>query len=90
MRLSRRAAIKRGALALLGVAAFDGFHAKASPAPMSNGLASLGALRGMKVGIQCGSGRFVQPVLGPFLQANFNMFTAPLKWTSLRPAGGQV
>ncbi len=40
----------------------------------------------MKVGIQCGTGRFAQPVLGPFLQANFNLVTAPLKWTSLRPA----
>jgi endo-1,4-beta-xylanase len=40
----------------------------------------------MKVGIQCGSGRFYQPVLGPFLRANFNLVTAPLKWTSLRPS----
>jgi len=86
MRLSRRAAIKRGALALIGVALSDGLNAGASPAPVVEGLASLCAPLGMKIGIQCGSGRFAQPVLGQFLRANFNMFTAPLKWTGLRPA----
>ena len=86
MLYSRRQAIRSGALALLGAALFDDLGAEASSPLAANGLATLGAARGMKVGIQCGSGRFAQPVLGPFLQANFNMFTAPLKWTSVRPA----
>jgi len=86
MLYSRRQAIKSGAWALLGAALFDGPAAEASSPLAVNGLATLGAVRGMKVGIQCGSGRFAQPVLGPFLRANFNMFTAPLKWTSVHPA----
>jgi endo-1,4-beta-xylanase len=45
----------------------------------------LGAAHGMKVGIQHSVGRFTQPVLGPFLEANFNMITPPLKWAHLRP-----
>jgi endo-1,4-beta-xylanase len=89
MRLNRRHAIEMGALALIGAAMIDGLHAEASQAPADHGLASLGAARGMKVGIQCGTGRFAQPVLGPFLQANFNMVTPPLKWASLRPTPDQ-
>jgi endo-1,4-beta-xylanase len=86
MLYSRRHAIKSGALALLGAALLDGQGAEASSPLAADGLATLGAARGMRVGIQCGSGRFVQPVLGPFLRANFNVFTAPLKWTSVHPA----
>jgi endo-1,4-beta-xylanase len=84
--LSRRRAIKTGALAAIGASMFGGLGSEAWAEPTGFGLAALGAARGMKVGIQCGSGRFAQPVLGPFLKANFNLVTAPLKWTSLRPA----
>jgi len=55
----------------------------------STGLASLGAARGMKVGIQSSAGRFSQWVLGEFLRDNFNMITPPLKWTSIRPKPDQ-
>jgi endo-1,4-beta-xylanase len=75
-----------GILALLGMAARNGIHAMAWSQPAPMGLASLGAACGMKVGIQSSTGRFTQSVLGPFLQANFNMITPPLKWTNLRPA----
>jgi endo-1,4-beta-xylanase len=93
MHISRRNAIGMAVLAAIGSAAFEGYGASATAAtipatqaPNAEGLAALGAACGMKVGIQCGSGRFAQPVLGPFLRSNFNLFTAPLKWTSLRPA----
>jgi endo-1,4-beta-xylanase len=85
MRSTRRHAIKSGASVLLGAAVSD-VASLAWCEPSRQGLAAIGAARGMKVGIQCGSGRFAQPVLGPFLQANFNLVTSPLKWTSLRPS----
>jgi endo-1,4-beta-xylanase len=85
MHLSRRSAIRLAALATLS-AASDGLALVGSKGSTATpGLAQLGAGRGMKVGIQCGTGRFAEPVLGPFLRANFNMVTPPLKWTSLRP-----
>ena len=85
MLLSRRSAIRLAAFATLASAS-EGFALSDSRATQAKpGLAQLGAARGMKVGIQCGTGRFAEPVLGPFLRANFNMVTPPLKWTSLRP-----
>ena len=83
MRLDRRSATKTGILALCAAVARNSL-AWSQPAP--TGLAALGAPRGMNVGIQCSTGRFTQPVIGPFLQANFNMVTPPLKWVHLRPA----
>ncbi len=86
MYLDRRRVTKAGILALLGAATCDGIHSEAWSQLAPMGLASLGAACGMKVGIQCSTGRFTQAVLKSFLQANFNMVTPPLKWTSLRPA----
>jgi endo-1,4-beta-xylanase len=85
MCLDRRNVTKAGILALLGVAARNGIHSVAWAQPTPTGLASLGARCGMKVGIQSSTGRFTQSVLGPFLQANFNMITPPLKWANLLP-----
>jgi endo-1,4-beta-xylanase len=85
MQLDRRSVTKAGILALLGAATCDGISTKAWSQRSTKGLASLGAAYDMKVGIQCSVGRFTQPVLGPFLQANFNMITPPLKWEHLRP-----
>jgi endo-1,4-beta-xylanase len=85
MRLDRRSVTKAGILALLGVTARDRIYSEAWAQSIPTSLASLGARSGMKVGIQSSTGRFTQSVLGPFLQANFNMITPPLKWTNLRP-----
>ena len=84
MQWNRRQAIKAGVMAGFAAAFADAPYALGgTPAA---GLAQLGDPHGMKVGIQCGTGRFAQPVLGPFLRSNFNMVTPPLKWTSLRPS----
>jgi endo-1,4-beta-xylanase len=81
MRLTRRDAIKTGATVLFT----ECTRRQTWGQQTKKGLAAVAAAYGMKVGIQCGSGRFSQPVLGEFLQDNFNLVTAPLKWTSLRP-----
>src|SRR5438105_1255446 len=86
---SRRRAIQSATLALLGAAVPEPLRSSAQIGAGEKGLAALAEPHGMKVGIQCGSGRFSEPILGPFLRANFDLFTAPLKWTSLRP-GPQV
>jgi endo-1,4-beta-xylanase len=84
MRLDRRNVIKAGVVSLLGVVARNSIGSTVSP-HHPKGLASLGSACNMKVGIQSSTGRFTQSVLGPFLQANFNMITPPLKWTNIRP-----
>jgi endo-1,4-beta-xylanase len=77
MRLTRRDAIKTGATVLFT----ECTRRQTWCQQTKKGLAAVAAAYGMKVGIQCGSGRFSQPVLGEFLQDNFNLVTAPLRPT---------
>jgi endo-1,4-beta-xylanase len=89
MHLDRRAAIKATALSLFGAAMYEGTIPNTRGQLSHDGLASLAASCGMKVGVSSSTGRFLQFVFGPFLHANFNMVTPPLKWTSLRPSPGE-
>ena len=89
MYLDRRSALKAGALSLLGAAMYESSLRETWAQLSPDGLAVLGAGCGMKVGVSSSTGRFLQSVFGPFLQANFNMVTPPLKWTSLLPTPGE-